>query len=353
MMKEKKKLPLRLASLYVKVMGIIQNAFSWLMARLPEKGRGESPGALILLAREQLHARPALAVIVVIPTALALVYYGLIASDVYVTESTFIIHSQSQQAAPTGIGAMLQKTGLGSIDQSSDNISAVSEYITSRDALKELDDRMNLMKLWSSWRIDPIQRFAPLGFGRKFEYFYPYYKKHVGVNEDEKSSLCTLSVKGFTASQSLEINRLLLDAAEKLVNKLNERARNNTIGYALKEVEDAQLHVKEASAKMTEEAAKVASQDLSLSAKDSQYQLLLLDREFAKSQLASTMASLQMARDQAQRQDLYLEVVSQPHLPDVAMEPRRIKSIISVLAVSLLLWGVWSLFIAGVKEHQH
>jgi len=104
---------------------------------------------------------------------------------------------------------------------------------------------------------------------------------------------------------------------------------------------------------MTEEAAKVASQDLSLSAKDSQYQLLLLDREFAKSQLASTMASLQVARDQAQRQDLYLEVVSQPHLPDVAMEPRRWYSILSVLAVSLLLWGVWTLFIAGVKEHQH
>ncbi|MCE9588672.1 MAG: hypothetical protein K8R57_10210 [Verrucomicrobia bacterium] len=348
-----KKLHPQLGSLHQRAMGVVQKTFSWLMARLPEKWRVESPGALILLAREQLGARPSFALIVVLPSALALVYYGLIASDVYVTESTFVIHSQSQQVAPSGIGAMLQKTGLGSIGQSSDNVSAVSEYITSRDALKELDESMNLMRLWSSWRIDPIQRFAPLGFGRKFEYFYPYYKKHVAVNADEKSSLCTLSVKGFTAKQSLEINMLLLDAAEKLVNKLNERARNNTIGYALKEVEGAQRHVKEASGKMTEEAAKVASQDLSLSAKDSQYQLLLLDREFAKSQLASTMASLQMARDQAQRQDLYLEVVSQPHLPDVAIEPNRIKSIISVLAVGLLLWGVWSLFIAGVKEHQH
>ena len=104
---------------------------------------------------------------------------------------------------------------------------------------------------------------------------------------------------------------------------------------------------------MTDEAAKVASRDIALSAKDAQYQLLVLDREFAKDQLASTMASLQLARDQAQRQDLYLEVVSQPHLPDVAMEPRRIYNIVTVLSLSLLIWAIWSLFIAGVKEHQH
>jgi len=163
---------------------------------------GRDTGEFLALVRGQLARRPALTVIVIIPTSFAILYYGLIASDVYVTESTFVIHSQSQQASPSGIGAVLQKTGLAGMGPSADNVSAVSEYITSRDALKELDGKMNLMKLWSSWWIDPLQRFAPLGLGKKFEYFYPYYKKHVHVDADEKSSLCTLSVRGFTARQS-------------------------------------------------------------------------------------------------------------------------------------------------------
>ena len=332
---------------------ILLQAFAWIMSRLPEKWRFESPGSMISSLWAYLLDHPSITFIVVLPTTLAVIYYGVIASNVYITESSFVLHSVTQQSAPTGLGAVLQKTGLTGLTQSSDNISAVSGFITSRDALEELNSNLNLMKAWSSWWIDPLQRFAPLGLGKKHEHLYRYYKKHVTVEMDEKTNLCTLTVRGFTADQSLKINQLLLDAAEKLVNKLNERARNNTIGYAQKDVEEAQSHVKQASAKMTDEAAKVASRDIALSAKDAQYQLLVLDREFAKDQLASTMASLQLARDQAQRQDLYLEVVSQPHLPDVAMEPRRIYNIVTVLSLSLLIWAIWSLFIAGVKEHQH
>jgi len=50
--------------------------------------------------------------------------------------------------------------------------------------------------------------------------------------------------------------------------------------------------------------------------KDAQYQ-----------QFASAMSSLQTASNQALRQDLYLEVVFKPNLPDVAVDPKRLHDI--------------------------
>ena len=301
----------------------------------------------------QLKARPAFTIIVVVPTSLAIIYYGLIATSVYLTESTFVLHTVSQAAPSTGIGSLLKSTGISGMAKADENLSAVSEFITSRDAMREIDEKLNLRKEWSRWWIDPLQRFSPLGIWKHYEYLYPYYKKHVTVELEQESNMCTLTVRGFTADQSLQINELLLQAAERLVNRLNERARQNMIGYATKEVELAQKMVKDASDKMTEEAAQVAYEGGPLAVKDAKYQQLLLDREFAKEQLSSAMSSLQGARNQAIRQDLYLEVVSKPNFPDVAMEPHRIYNIFSVLALSVLIWGIWILFIAGVKEHQH
>jgi capsular polysaccharide transport system permease protein len=300
-----------------------------------------------------LKQHPSFSIIVVIPTVLAVLYFGLFASNVYVTESTFVLHSVSQPSATTGISSFLKGSGISGLNPADENLAAVAAFITSRDAMTELDGKLDLKKQWSRWWIDPIQRFAAFKFRKRNEYLYPYYKKHITAEMEKESNLCTLTVRGFSAEQSLQINQLLLQAAERLVNKLNERARQNMIDYAKREVDSAEKMVKEASDKMTDQASKVAYESGPLAMKDAQYQQLVLDREFAKEQLASAMSTLQTARNQAIRQDLYLEVVSKPNLPDVAMEPKRFYDILSVLAVTLLLWGGWTLFVAGVKEHQY
>jgi capsular polysaccharide transport system permease protein len=331
----------------------LRSLLAALSQRLPEKYRFESPREAAAALFNYLKDRPSFSIIVVIPTALALLYFGLFASNIYVTESTFVLHSVSQPSSSGGIGSFLKSSGISGLNPADENVAAVTAFITSRDAMKELDEKLDLKKQWSRWWIDPIQRFSAFSIKKKYEYLYPYYKKHVEAEMEKESNLCTLTVKGFSADQSLQINQLLLQAAERLVNRLNERARQNMIDYAMREVESAQKMVKEASDKMTDQASKVAYESGPLAMKDAQYQQLVLDREFAKEQLASAMSSLQTARNQAIRQDLYLEVVSKPNLPDVAMEPKRLYDILSVLAVTLLLWGGWTLFIAGVKEHQY
>src|SRR6266704_2862430 len=49
--------------------------------------------------------------VVVIPTALAGLYYSLIAHNVYVSESQFVVRAQQQPPA-SGLGSLLQGTGL-------------------------------------------------------------------------------------------------------------------------------------------------------------------------------------------------------------------------------------------------
>jgi capsular polysaccharide transport system permease protein len=63
------------------------------------------------------------------------------------------------------------------------------------------------------------------------------------------------------------------------------------------------------------------------------------------------MTLLETARNEAQRQQLYLDRVVQPNLPDYPIEPRRIRYVLVVLVLGLLIWAITSLLTAAVREH--
>lgn len=77
-----------------------------------------------------------------------------------------------------------------------------------------------------------------------------------------------------------------------------------------------------------------------------------MDRAFAEKQLATALVALEQARSDAQRKQLYLERIVQPNLPDIGLEPRRIRSVFATLLVGLLTWGILSMLVAGVREHR-
>jgi capsular polysaccharide transport system permease protein len=99
------------------------------------------------------------------------------------------------------------------------------------------------------------------------------------------------------------------------------------------------------------ETAKVLGSGASLASKSPAYDRLLLEKTFADRQLGSALAALDTARNDAQRKQLYLERLVQPNLPDVAVEPRRLRSTLTVLVIGLLVWGVISLVVASIREH--
>jgi len=90
----------------------------------------------------------------------------------------------------------------------------------------------------------------------------------------------------------------------------------------------------------------------SLAGKAAEYQRLSLSKEFADRLLASALTTLEQARQDAQRQQLYLERIVQPSKPDKALEPRRIRSIVATFLLGLILWGVLTLLVGAIREHR-
>jgi len=349
---------------------------------------------------------------VVAPTTLAVIYFGLMASDVYLSESRFVVRSPERQVA-TGIGALLKGAGFS---RAQDDSYTVHDYVLSRDALKEINDKLSVGKAFASNAVDVVSRFGGLDFDTSFEALHRYYQKKVDVQQDSASSITTLTVRAYTARDAQAINQKLLELSEGLVNRLNERGRQDLIRSAASEVADAetkskaaalalsayrnakgvvdperqatvqlqqaakiqdeliatktqlaqlkaftpqnpqiqalQLRAKTLQTEMDIETGKVTGGERSLANKAADFQRLALEREFADKQLGSAMASLELARNEAQRKQVYLERIVQPSLPDTANEPRRLRSILATFVLGLIAWGVLTMLLAGVREHQ-
>ena len=89
----------------------------------------------------------------------------------------------------------------------------------------------------------------------------------------------------------------------------------------------------------------------SLSARAPAFERLALESEFADKELGMALETLETARNEAARKQLYLDRLVQPSQPDRAMEPRRIRSVFTILLLGLIAWGVVSLVLASIREH--
>jgi len=357
---------------------------------------------------------------VLLPVALAGLYYGLIASDVYISESRFVVRNHKQQSSlpldsSSAAGSLLESSGL--MSHGGDDASSVHDYILSRDALRELDAKLDVNRMFSSHDIDFLNRYRGLLYFRNnFEWLYLYYGDRVVDAElDTSSSITTLTVRAFHPQDAQRINAMLVGLAEQLVNKMNERSRHDLIDVAAEEVHLAETRVVAATLALSayrnkqklyepdiqseqqlegvsklqgdliaaeaqiaqirkvspsnpglpalvaqadalrgavaSETAKVAGGHGSLSSKSTEFERLTLEQGFAEKQLEIADITLDSARSDARRQELYLDHLVEPNSPDYAMEPRRFRSVAVVLALGVIAWGVLSLILASVREH--
>ena len=353
---------------------------------------------------------------VVAPTLLATLYYGLIASDIYVSESHFVVAGPKQTPSTTStLTSMLQGATGGSSLSMQDSFS-VTDFMRSRDALQRLEDEFHLKQAFGSEKIDRLHRFAGIDPDDSFEALYRYYLDQVSVFLDPTLPISVLTVRAFTADDAWRINQRLLELSETLVNTLNERSRQDMISFAESVVHDAEARSRAATAAVSNyrhtqgifdpetqsavqlqqisslqgdlsatkarleqirslakdnpqirslermvaatqaeidaETGRVAGGQTSLAKKAVEYDSLVIEQTLAETQLETALASLVQARAEAQRKQLYLERIVQPNRPDIAIEPRRLRSVVATLLLGLVAWGILSLLGAGVREHR-
>ena len=349
---------------------------------------------------------------VVAPTALAVLYFGLFASDVYISESRFVVRSPDKPAT-SGLGVLLKSAGFSN---AGDEIFAAHEFVQSRDALKELNRDNAVVRAFGNSNISIFDRFNPLGLSGSFEDLYDYFRGKVTVDYATTSSITTLTVRAYNPQDAQKFNRLLLERSEELVNRLNTRGRSDLVQFATEEVVQAKMAAREAalslarfrnargiidpekqatlqlqmvsklqdeligartqlqqlramapenpqipilevrinslSREIDEQLGLVAGSRRSLSATAAQYQRFELEREFADRRLAAAMNSLEEARNEARRKQAYVERIVQPSLPDEAKEPRRLRGIFATFVLGLVAWAIMTMLIAGIREHH-
>ena len=81
------------------------------------------------------------------------------------------------------------------------------------------------------------------------------------------------------------------------------------------------------------------------------YERLLLEREFADKQLTSATESLETARIDAQRQQLFVTRVVQPTRAELALYPQAWLILLSMFIVLSVLYGIGWMMLTGVREH--
>ena len=351
--------------------------------------------------------------IVMIPTSLAVLYFGLIASDVFVSEASFVVKSPQRQGATSLLGGFLQNAGF---TRSQDDTYTVHEYVLSRDAMTDVNKVVPLRDIFSGSNIDFFSRFNAFRLNDSDENLFKYYQNHVLLSVDTATAITRIQIKAFTSEDAHKLNTTLLDLSEKLVNKLNERARLDLINSATEELTASENKLRDAGVSLSEfrnanrlfdperqsaieiqmisklqdqlvatqiqiaqvkavtpdnpqisaliqrqasikqeidnVSRRVTGGGSNLTSKIEEYERLSLNKAVAEKQLASSISSLEQAKNDAARKQFYLETVVQPSKPDVAMEPERIKGILSVFVFGLIIWGIVELLLAGVKEHQ-
>jgi len=97
-----------------------------------------------------------LLVVVGVPTLIALIYFGTIASDVYVSEARFSIRSSDGGSGALGGLAAMFTSSSGS--SSAQDTAVVKDYIYSADMLQKLSSRVDLRQHYEDKQVDSLSR---------------------------------------------------------------------------------------------------------------------------------------------------------------------------------------------------
>ncbi|MGH7039839.1 MAG: hypothetical protein ACREE4_05780 [Stellaceae bacterium] len=350
--------------------------------------------------------------IVGLPTLVAGVYFYGIASSLYMSEAQFMV-SGPKGGGGGALGSLLESTGLS---RGGDDGAAVADFIMSRDAVAKLERHDDLRAIFDRPGADLFSRFPGILGRTDFEALYAHYRRFVTVNNNPRAGVLTLQVKAYRPADAQKTAAALITYSEQLVNQLNERARRDALATARRVVARVEGQIADVQDKLTayrvkekmitpktagasvllliqrletaeteartqlaellrasphspqlplvrvriesldsliaRERAKLSGQSGSVVSAMTEYEHLEMQRQLDEKALASAFISLEAARLEAQRQEIYLERVAQPNLPDYPLYPERTTDFFMVVASCLLAYALAWLLVASVREHS-
>jgi capsular polysaccharide transport system permease protein len=348
-----------------------------------------------------------------IASLLAAVYWGLVASDRYVSEAHVVIQrTDLSSGASFNIGSLL---GGGSSANHEDQL-LLRDHLLSVDMLKKVDARLNLRAHYSDPHRDPISR---MWFeDASLERFHLHYLSRVIVEFDDYSGVLSIQAQGYDPRTAHAIAAMLVEEGERFMNSMAHSLAQAQVSFLEKQVGEMQERVIHArrtvldfqnrngllspqgtaenlaaivnrlEAQLSDlrarraallgylmpDSAGVVELDLQIGAIEKQmardkarltspngktlnltveeFQRLQMNAEFAQDVYKTALVALESGRLDATRTLKKVSVLQRPFEPQYPIEPRRMYNTVVFILLALVIAGILHLLAAIIRDHK-
>ncbi len=347
------------------------------------------------------------------PTALGATYYLGIAADQYASESRFVV--RSPHSGGGGVSGLGQVLGLASgLSNSATEAFSINDYLQSHDAVTALQRQVNLVGMFRRPEADLLARLwwkQPMA-ERLLHYYQSQvsvtYRQDTGITTLEvrafrprdalaintallqigearvnafnkratDDSLTVASGEVVAAEHRIEAIQHRITAFRQIQNNLDpEKAgasgmtlisglenqlsqadaqlaqMSNSISASSPQVETLKGRIAAITGQIDAQRALLTGHGGALAPVVADYDDLLLRRQFAQTNYNAAESALEVARENALKQQLFVVRVVEPNLPELALYPRRILMTLAIFLCSMIAFGIGRMVVAGVREH--
>jgi capsular polysaccharide transport system permease protein len=350
-------------------------------------------------------------VVVIAPTVIMAVYTVGLKSPEYTSEFRVIVRSPNT----SGNGGFAAVLGLSGTSATSADSQAVVQYLQSREAIDDLEDRIGIRKRFSGKDIDVLSRTNP---DDTIESFVRYWNRISKIWYESTTGTVVAQFSAFSPADAITIAMESLKLSEELINRMSERARSDVVEASQREVGAAEARLLDVNsrlrqlreAKSTFDPKLTAEADLTLMAsleqqiaqlnarlsvqlnslqanaptvKDIRQQIdgleqelkkirinmtsiegsgslfqlmadfdqLYSEKSFAEKSYQSALASLEAARVEAARKQLYLATIVRPEVAQEASSPKPLKELSLLFLVCFFVWAALMFTLRSILEH--
>lgn len=204
-----------------------------------------------------------LAFFIVLPTFLVGNYFYNHATPFYATKSAFVIERGGVPSTMVGSGGLFSGTALVTARESI----SVQEFLTSREAMRILDDELGILNRFSNPAIDRIQRLEP---DASENAAYSLYQDRVLVGFDSTEGIIRLETIAADRQTAQRMAERLIELAEERVDKMSSRTRRDALATTQEALAEANRLVDEQYEKVLK-----LQQDLGIFSADLEVELVL------------------------------------------------------------------------------
>lgn len=340
------------------------------------------------------------------------VYWGLWASDRYVSQANVVLESPQLSSPTLNFESLFSGGGA----PTRTDMLLLRDYLMSVDMLNMLQEELDIRQHFANPAIDYFSRLSDSD--TEIEQFHGYMQKRISIEFDEYAQLLRLKVQAFDPEMAQAIAAFMLQQGEAHMNNMGQRLAEEQMYFLERQVDQLKLRLDDAISDLidyqnisglvspqgtveslsavvaglesqlsglrarrsallsyqsvrspevlridseisavneqinAERARMAQASGGALNVLTSEYQALELKMQFAKESYSAALMALENTRIEAARKLKQVSVLQSPTLPEYSESPRRLYNITVFTLIALFLVLITHMLVLIVKDHR-